>query len=71
LIFFTIHGLRPLDCWNCRLESHRGHGWLSECCVLSGRGLCVGAITCPEECYRLWCVWVSTWNLDYEEALAN
>ena len=27
-----------------------------ECCVLSGRGLCDGAITRPEESYRLWCV---------------
>jgi hypothetical protein len=27
-----------------------------ECCVLSGRGLCVGLITSPEESYRLWCV---------------
>ena len=27
-----------------------------ECCVLSGRGLCVGLITRPEESYRLWCV---------------
>ena len=24
--------------------------------VLSGRGLCVGSITCPGESYRLWCV---------------
>ena len=24
--------------------------------VLSGRGLCVGLITCPEESYRVWCV---------------
>jgi len=33
--------------------------WMSvrcECCVLSGRGLCVGLITRPEESYRLWCV---------------
>ena len=33
--------------------------WMSvscECCVLSGRGLCVGLITCPEESYRVWCV---------------
>jgi len=22
------------------------------CCVLSGRGLCFGLITCPEESYR-------------------
>ena len=27
-----------------------------ECCVLSGRGLCGGLITRPEESYRLWCV---------------
>jgi hypothetical protein len=29
-----------------------------ECCVLSGRGLCNGPITRPEESYRLWCVLV-------------
>jgi len=27
-----------------------------ECCVLSGRGLCVGLTTRPEESCRLWCV---------------
>ena len=27
-----------------------------ECCVLSGRALCDGPITRPEESYRLWCV---------------
>jgi len=27
-----------------------------ECCVLSGRGLCDGLITRPEEYYRLWFV---------------
>ena len=26
-----------------------------ECCVLSGRGLCDGLITHPQESYRLWC----------------
>jgi hypothetical protein len=25
-----------------------------ECCVLSGRGLCVGLITRPEDSYRMW-----------------
>jgi hypothetical protein len=33
--------------------------WMSvcyECCVLSGRGLCFGLITRPEESYRVWCV---------------
>ena len=39
--------------WNCGFESHRGH----ECLLwLSGRGLCDGLITRPEESYRLWCV---------------
>jgi hypothetical protein len=27
-----------------------------ECCVLSGRGLCDGLITRPEDSYRMWCV---------------
>jgi len=27
-----------------------------ECCALSGRDLCDGLITRPEESYRLWCV---------------
>jgi hypothetical protein len=27
-----------------------------ECCVLSGRGLCVGLITRPEKSYQLWYV---------------
>jgi hypothetical protein len=27
-----------------------------ECCVLSGRDLCVGLIIRPEESYRVWCV---------------
>ena len=33
--------------------------WISvccECCVLSGRGLCEGLITPPEDSYRLRCV---------------
>ena len=33
--------------------------WISVscvCCVLSGRGLCVGPITGPEESYRVLCV---------------
>jgi hypothetical protein len=29
-----------------------------ECCVLSGRGLCDGLVTHPEESCRVWCVWV-------------
>jgi hypothetical protein len=48
--------------------------WVSvscECCVLSGRGLCVGLITRPEESYRMWCVWAWSSSLDNEEALAH
>ena len=43
--------------------------WMSascECCVLSGRGLCVGLITGPEDCHRVW--W---WSLDNEDVLAH
>jgi hypothetical protein len=48
-------GLRSLACWDCGFESRRGHGISvsCECCVLSGRGLCVGLITRPEESYRV------------------
>jgi hypothetical protein len=42
-----------------------------ECFVLSGRGLCVGLITHPEESYRGWNVWVWSWSLDNEEVLAQ
>ena len=35
--------------------------------MLSGRGLCDGLITPPEESYRLWCVVVC----DLEEKLNN
>jgi hypothetical protein len=35
-----------------------------ECCVLSGRGLCDGLVTRPEESYRMWCVWVWSWSLE-------
>jgi hypothetical protein len=28
----------------------------SECCVLSGRGLCEGPVTRPQEPCRVWCV---------------
>ena len=37
--------------------SNPAGSWISvccECCVLSGRGLCVGPITRPEAFYRMW-----------------
>ena len=42
-----------------------------KCCVMSGRGLCDGLITRLEESYRLWCVWVWSWILDNEVAVAH
>jgi hypothetical protein len=39
--------------------------------VFSGGGLCDELITLPEESYRKWCVWVWSWILDNEEALAH
>jgi len=39
-----------------------------ECCVLSGRGLCVWLITRPEESYWIWHVWVWSGNLSDDEA---
>ena len=47
--------------------------WVSvccECCVLSGRGLCVWLITCPEESYLVRCVGVWSWCIENEEAMA-
>ena len=49
--------------------------WMSvccECCVLSGRGLCVGLITRPEEYHRVWCVKpVWYWSLNNGETMVN
>jgi hypothetical protein len=42
-----------------------------ECCVLSGRGLCLSLIPLPEESYRVWCFCVWSWSLDNEETLAH
>ena len=48
--------------------------WMSvscECCVFSGRGLCVGPNTRPKECYQVWCVWVWCWSLNNGGNLAH
>jgi len=47
--------------------------WIFVSCdysVLSSTELCVGLVTRPEECYTMWCVWVWSWSLDNEAALA-
>ena len=54
--------------------SNPAGAWVSfscECRMLLGRGCCVGLITRPEESYGVWCVWVWSWILDNEEALAH
>ena len=40
-----------------------------DCCVLSGRGLCDGLITRPEESYRLWRVGVCDQETSYTKRL--
>jgi len=55
--------LRPLDPGTAGPNSLGGMHVCCECCVLSGRALCDGPITRPEEYYRLMCVWVWSWNL--------
>ena len=48
--------------------------WMSvsfECCVFSGRGLCVCPITRPEESYHVLCFWMWSWSLNNEEVLTH
>ena len=48
-------GLRPLAYWDYGFESRQVHGCLSVVSVvLSGRGLCDGLVTRPQEFYRVW-----------------
>ena len=54
-----------------RILPEAGMSVAFECCLLSDRGLCVELITRPEEFYRVSCVWVWSWSLDNEEALAH
>jgi hypothetical protein len=51
-------GLPLLDCWDygVRIPPEVWMFVYCQCCVLSGRGLCVGLITSPEESYRALCV---------------
>jgi hypothetical protein len=68
----TKMGLRPLARWDCGFEPRRW-AWIfvaCECCVLSGRSLCVGLITCLEESCRVLCVWVRSCSLENGEVLA-
>jgi len=54
------------------LGLYPSEAWMSvccECCVLSGRGLCFGLITRPDESYRVWFLWVWSWSLHNEEGV--
>jgi hypothetical protein len=58
-------GLWLLAGWDCGLESRLGLGCLSlVSVVLLDTDLCNGQITCLEESYRVWCVWVWSQKLD-------
>jgi hypothetical protein len=46
-------------------------GAWSVCFVLTVMGFYVGLTPRPEESYRVWCVWVLSWNLDHKEALTH
>jgi hypothetical protein len=50
----TSAAFRLLGLW-VRIPSGARMSVFCECCVLSGRVLCVGLITRPEESYRVWC----------------
>jgi len=60
--FWWPHGLRCGSVPACLVGLWVGilpGAWMfvsCECCVLSGRGLCIGLITHIEESYLLWCV---------------
>ena len=41
--------------WVCGRSLAGVVGSNCECCVLSGRHLCVGLITRPEKSYQVWC----------------
>ena len=42
-----------------------------DCCLLSGRGLCVTPITRSEESYWLSCLWMWSWRIDSEDVLGQ
>jgi hypothetical protein len=64
---------RLLGSWVQISQSHRKRECLPlvSICVLSGRGLCDGLITRPEESYRVWCVWVGSRNLQRRRPRPN
>jgi hypothetical protein len=71
-VFIKCKGRRSRSQWPCGLRRGSAvarllglcvrilpGAWMSvscECYVLSGRGLCDGLVTRPEESYRMWCV---------------
>ena len=73
LLTCTVVRMWPLAYLDFGFESNRDHGCLVsfERCVLSGGGPCVGLITCPEESYRVWCVWMLSWILNNVEAMTR
>jgi len=68
----TCVGLRPLACWDCGFESHRGYRCLSlvsvVCCQVEVSATGWSLVQSPTDCVRR-CVWSR--NLVNEEALAH
>jgi len=58
-------GARQLRLW-FRFQRDALMSVSSDCCVLSGRGLCDELITRPGESYRLWCVIVCDLDTSYK-----
>jgi hypothetical protein len=46
-------------------------GVMDTCLLWVLYAVCVGLLSCPEESYRVWRVWVWSWSLDNEETLAH
>ena len=66
---YYLMGSIPVDArskpWVCGLESRAGGTDVCPLCALcvSSTCHCNGMIARPEESYRVWCVWVWSWNL--------
>jgi hypothetical protein len=62
--------VRLLGLW-VRIPPGVGKSVSCKYCEVSGRNICVGLITRPEESYRVSCVLVWSWSLNNEETLAQ
>ena len=52
--------LRPLACWDCGFVYNQEYVCVLWVLCFVRYGPCDEQICCPEEPYRLWCIWVSS-----------